>query len=191
MIDKKLSLYIFGTGMVEKVIFPALRLNMCDIIAFVDERPNTWDTQYMSCPIIGVQDLCIERCDFLLIMCRGAKEVANRLVKDYAIPQNKMVLFDLYDRTNLKIAKESGLNLPEDILKMHLSSFQGLLEIIDIDILVDAPLAKSWIVPKTSLSLSGSPAKTKYCKNLLNFLDLMQMQLDHVVDLKLIIHPLD
>lgn len=157
--------------MVTAIIFPALRLEMCDIIAFVDERPNTWDTQYMSRPVIGVESMHIEQCDFLLIMCRGAKKVASRLNKDYAIPQNKMVIFDLYDSTPLKLAKKNGLKSPARILEMYLSSFSGVFEIIDIDILVNAPLAKSWIVPKISTNLSGEPVKIKYCQNLLNFLD--------------------
>jgi len=53
----------------------------------------------------------------------------------------------------------------------YLSNFHRLYEIIDVDVLINAPLAKSWLVPKSHNYTVPSSGKVKYCKFMLEFLN--------------------
>jgi len=132
MNEKKLSLYIFGTGLSTSALYPALLPDMCNIIAFIDERPHTWTTQYMSYPVIGIKDMHIEQCDYLFIMCHGAKDVANRLNKDYAIPQEKIVIFDFFEKNAINFTEKNNLELPSDTMKRYLVDAEKYITLYNI-----------------------------------------------------------
>lgn len=168
MNEKKLSLYIFGTGAMASIILPSLRLSKCNIIAFVDERPTMWNTEYMQRPVIGLQDMHIEQCDFLCIICQDAKDIANRLANGYAISQDKIVTIDIYDKLYKKTDAENVQQSPSEAMKEYLSPFPGFFEIVDMDLLANSPIARAWLVPKPQVQSSG---KTKYCHNFLHYLN--------------------
>ncbi len=135
---RKITTLCFGTGSMAENVLPAFRPEWMDIKAFIDERPSMRGMTYAGSPVIDFGQITGCSFDYILIACRPADRIAERLCA-IGVPVEKIVSLDVenffWQQSSLD---DAGLRT--DLLA-YLRRFPGLLQAIDVPALLDS----SWL----------------------------------------------
>ena len=127
----------FGTGSMAEFIVPAIRQEVLEIKAYIDERPFMRGTSYAGRPVIDFPQITEWSFDYILVACRPAKIISVRL-HTLGIPEEKIVIMDVE-----KLLQEPEVLYPA--LLAYWRSFPGLTHAIAPSVLVDSPWLKAML----------------------------------------------
>lgn len=126
----------FGTGSMAENIIPALRQEYMEIKAFIDERSFMRGATYSDRPVIDFEQITSYSFDYILVACRPAEHIITRLL-ELGIPAETIVSLDV---ENLLWQQDTQDDVSLcAVLCEYLRSFPGLIQAIDVPVLLDSP----------------------------------------------------
>jgi FkbM family methyltransferase len=134
----KITALCFGTADMAANILPAIRPEVLEITAFIDERPSMRGKSYAGRQIIDFPQILDFSFDYILIACRPAERISARL-RRLGIPLEKIVDLDLEEL--LLAQKTTSKKILRSTCLAYLQAFPGLARAID----VQALLASFWL----------------------------------------------
>jgi hypothetical protein len=133
---RPLSVVCFGAGEMAGWIVPAFRPNRITIVAFVDERSGKNTHSFAGRPVIGLEEIAELDFDYILVACRPAHSVAQRL-EESGVPGSKVVPLDfeaLLDAASPRDYAEACA-----VAARHLRRFPGLIHAFDFSTVLQSP----------------------------------------------------
>lgn len=141
----KLTALCFGTGSMAENILPAIRADALEIKVFIDERPSMRGALYAGIPVIDFSQISGCSFDYILVACRPADRISQRL-RDLGIPAEKIVVLDV--ETLFWEQGTADKKAMYSALLAYLQSFPGLVQAIDVPIFLDSPWLKNAFAKK-------------------------------------------
>ena len=149
---KRTPVLCFGAGSLAENVLSFFLPECIEIKAYIDERPFMRGATHAGSPVIDFAQIPDYSFDYILVACRPAERVGERL-RALGIPAEKIVSLDLENYLWQKDAQDDAALCAA--LLAYLSGFPGVVQAIDVSALLESPWLRGTRVQIQQAVISG------------------------------------